>query len=84
MGNITIRNIDDSLMQALEERASAAGRSLEEEARQILREAANPDDGSVWGRMRRFRSSLGARSFPDSGDTLREIRDERTAQLGEP
>ena len=84
VGDITIRNIDDSLMQALEERASAAGRSLEEEARQILRQAAKPDGADVWERMRKFRSSLGNRSFPDSGEALREIRDERAARLGEP
>lgn len=84
MGNITIRNIDDSLLQALEERASAAGRSLEEEARQILRQAAKPGEADVWERMRMFRASLGNRSFPDSADVLRDIRDERTAQLGEP
>ena len=84
MGNITIRNIDDSLLQALEERASAAGRSLEDEARQILRQAAKPEDAGVWERMRTFRSSLRNRSFPDSAEVLREIRDERTAQLGEP
>ena len=84
MGNITIRDIDDSLMQALEERASAADRSLEEEARRILRQAARPDDGDVWERMRAFRSRLGDRTFPDSGEVLREIRDERAARLGEP
>ena len=84
MGDITIRNLDDSVLRALEERASVAGRSLEEEARRILREAASLDDGGVWERMRRFRSGLGGRSFPDSADTLREIRDERTARLGGP
>ena len=39
MASITVRNIDDSLKTRLRVRAAERGRSMEEEARQILREA---------------------------------------------
>ncbi len=39
MANITIRYLDDELKTRLRDRASANGRSMEEEARIILREA---------------------------------------------
>ena len=38
MGTLTLRNIDDSLKENLRMRAAANGRSMEEEARQILRQ----------------------------------------------
>lgn len=38
MGSLTIRNIDDSLKASLRIRAASKGRSMEEEARQILRQ----------------------------------------------
>jgi len=39
MASITIRNLDDSLKGALRSRAAAHGRSMEEEARQLLKQA---------------------------------------------
>ncbi len=39
MASMTLRNIDDSLKESLRIRAAANGRSMEEEARQILRQA---------------------------------------------
>ena len=38
MASITIRNLDDGLKQQLRVRAAEHGRSMEEEAREILRE----------------------------------------------
>ena len=88
MGNITIRDIDDSLMQALEERASAAGRSLEEEARQILAETVQTDSPvdpkEFWERVNQFRQSFGDKVFSDSGEIASEMRRERSNQIGEP
>ncbi len=48
MGTLTLRNIDDSLKASLRMRAAANGRSMEEVARQILRQS-----------LLRKRSSLG-------------------------
>jgi len=39
MASITIRNLDDALMRRLRIRAAEHGRSMEEEAREILRRA---------------------------------------------
>lgn len=41
MASLTIRNIDDELMERLRVRAAKQGRSMEEEARIILRRALN-------------------------------------------
>ena len=38
MASLTLRNIDDALKESLRMRAAANGRSMEEEARQILRQ----------------------------------------------
>ncbi len=39
MASLTIRNLDDSLKRRLRIRAAEHGRSMEEEAREILRQA---------------------------------------------
>jgi plasmid stability protein len=39
MGSITIRNLDDALKRRLRVRAAEHGRSMEEEVREILRQA---------------------------------------------
>ena len=48
MSSITVDNIDDGLKQRLRVRAAGHGRSMEEEAREILREVVGkgmpPDD----------------------------------------
>jgi len=48
MASITIRNLDDGLKRRLRIRAAEHGRSMEEEAREILRQAigktASPDN----------------------------------------
>lgn len=82
MGDITLRNIDDARLQTLHELASATGRSPEEEGRLLLEQAlANQE---YWARVRRFRESFGDKTFSDSVDIIREMRDERTEQLGGP
>ena len=42
MASITIRNLDDGLKQRLRVRAAEHGRSMEEEAREILRQVIGP------------------------------------------
>lgn len=42
MASITIRNLDDEVKHRLRVRAAGNGRSMEEEARLILREAVAP------------------------------------------
>lgn len=42
MASITIRNLDDDLKRRLRVRAAENGRSMEEEVREILRQALGP------------------------------------------
>lgn len=43
MASITIRNLDDEVKTRLRVRAADNGRSMEEEARMILRDAVDPE-----------------------------------------
>lgn len=47
MASITIRNLDDETKERLRVRAAHRRRSMEEEARNILREALTRDEGST-------------------------------------
>jgi len=47
MASITIRNLDDDLKHRLRVQAAVHGRSMEEEARDILRCALNVEPGST-------------------------------------
>ena len=46
MASITIRNLDDDLKRRLRVRAAENGRSMEEEARDILRQVLGPPSGA--------------------------------------
>src|SRR5262249_6982899 len=50
MASITIRQLDDDLKRRLRLRAARNGRSMEDEARTILRNAASLDDGQIEAR----------------------------------
>jgi len=53
MASITIRNIDDQLKERLRVRAAERGRSMEEEARVILRQAVGGVSGpELWALSR--------------------------------
>ena len=43
MASITVRNLDEALKRRLRVRAAENGRSMEQEAREILREALDPE-----------------------------------------
>ena len=47
MASLTIRRLDDELKKRLRLRAARHGRSMEDEARVILRQAAGPDQGKA-------------------------------------
>jgi plasmid stability protein len=78
MADVKIRKLDDWVVESFRARARQAGRSLEEELRQVLTEAARE-------RRRRFADKLEAYSeqlrskygeMPDSTPLIREGRDE--------
>ena len=47
MAQVLVRNLDDATVNALKARAAAHGRSLEQELRLVLTEAAQPTRGEV-------------------------------------
>lgn len=78
MADVTIRNLEDWVVECFRARAGKAGRSLQEELRQVLTEAAR-------GRRRRFVTELDDLNaelrekygeLPDSTPLIREQRDQ--------
>ncbi len=59
MTTMTIRNIDEPLKQRLRVRAAEHGRSMEEEARDILRSALNAEPETGRSMLDAIRSALG-------------------------
>jgi plasmid stability protein len=69
MGGITIHNLDDSLKSRLRIQAAAHGRSMEDEARDILRSALSRGPG----RPRNLATAIRARFAPLGGVELPAI-----------
>ena len=68
MGSITIRNLDDSLKSRLRVQAAVHGRSMEDEARDILRSALNqeaPRPCNLADAIRARFAPLGGFDMPD-------------------
>lgn len=78
MGQITIRNIDDAVLQALRRRAAEAGHSTEEEARRSLAMATATDRDAARARLDAVRARLGKHADRASEELVRDLRDERT------
>jgi plasmid stability protein len=67
MATLTIRNLDERLKGRLRVRAASRGRSMEEEARQILRAALNEGESApvnLAERIRRRFAALGDVQLP--------------------
>ena len=81
MGAVTVRKLEDAVIERLRERAKAAGRSMEEEIRTILtRETARPSPEEFTAQLAALRKEgLG---FPD-GTAVRLIREAR-GEIGDP
>ena len=76
MATITIRNLDDSVKARLRVRAARHDRSMEEEARLILKEALDLGDADAEGLgtriRRRFQAAGGADlQLPDRSESPR-------------
>ena len=65
MASITIRNLDDDVKTRLRMRAAGHGRSMEEEARMILREAVDRKEAPL-----NLASAIRARFAPFGGVEL--------------
>lgn len=68
VASLTIRNLDDSLKTTLRLRAARHGRSMEEEARQLLRQALVRDRPStgLGSRISRRFTAAGGVDLPDA------------------
>ncbi len=73
MAQLTVRNISEELVRALERKAEANGRSAEAEHRALLREALFCTEEHFVQRAEVLRQRL--RSSVDSTDTIRADRD---------
>lgn len=80
MSNVLVRNVDDAVVARLKKIAKAAGKSLNDVAREALRTAAQPSKAEVWAEADRLRESIRRRvghELPDSTPDIREDRDTR-------
>jgi plasmid stability protein len=77
MGAITVRKIDDEVMQRLRRRAMANKRSLEAEVRHLLAEHSR-DHGSIIDDLEAFQAELATAygRLSDSTPIIRKMREE--------
>ena len=77
MGNVTIRNLDDRVIDALKAQAKANQRSLEAEVRYVLSQEANHRLRMAAFRERTARIAHETADVPqtDSADLIRQDRD---------
>lgn len=75
MAQLLVRKIDESLKEQLRARAKAKGRSLEEEARAILKQAVEPpDDQARYGLGSRIAALFADGGFTDDERAALELR----------
>ncbi|UCE31579.1 MAG: Arc family DNA-binding protein [Burkholderiales bacterium] len=82
MPTLTIRNVDETLREALRMRAARSGRSMEEEVRQILRQAllASRAECALGSRVSQRFAALGGVDLPVPARS----RPRRVPELGIP
>lgn len=76
MGQLIVRGLDDDVIARLKRRAEANGRSTEAEHRAILEAATRGPAESQLEQARRFQQEVRNTGL-DSGELIRQIRDER-------
>ena len=77
MADLVLTGLDDGVLQHLQERGRANGRTPAEEARAILVDALRGNHADPWSAVDAIYGRLAAsgRTFSDSADLLREDRD---------
>jgi plasmid stability protein len=73
MVDILVRNVDEATAAQLKKKAKAAGKSVNDIARDALRDAAKPGKEEAWAAVDRIRKKIGK----VSGDSTRIIREWR-------
>jgi plasmid stability protein len=81
MAQLTIRNVDDAVVQALRRRAAAAGRSTEEEARRSLAMAVGVDREATRARLDAVRAAIAHNDDEPVEQLVRKLRDGRAHDL---
>lgn len=77
MVDILIRNVDDATAAQLKKKAKAAGKSVNDIARDALRTAVKPSKQEVWAAADRIRQRIRARVGHDLTDLSAGIREDR-------
>lgn len=83
MATLTIRNLDDDLMENLKKQAKRNGRSVEAEVRRILQQNVHPklSPEAFQELARQIRAMSPRNHGPDAAELIREGRSVRTAAL---
>ncbi len=77
MGQVTIENVDDQVIENLTRKARLHGRSLEQEVQEILAQAAKPTADELLALADEIRSMTPPQPHPPAEDLIREDRDSR-------
>jgi plasmid stability protein len=75
MAQVIVRNLPDEVVARLKARAAGRKRSLEQELRDILSEAARPSREEILADIDRIRAMTPRKLQSDSTDLIREDRD---------
>jgi antitoxin FitA len=75
MAQVIVRNLPEDVVLRLKARAARQKRSLEQELREILREAAWPSRAEIIADIDRIRAMTPRKLQSDSTDLIREDRD---------
>jgi antitoxin FitA len=76
--DIRVRNVDDAVAAQLKKKAKAAGKSMNDLAREALRAAARPSKEEAWAEADRLRAKIRAKvghDLPNSTAAIRRDRD---------
>jgi plasmid stability protein len=77
MGDILVRNLDAAAIARLKKKAKAAGKSVNEIAREALIAAVKPGNEEIWAEADRIRAKIRARLGHDLPDSTVGIRQDR-------
>ena len=77
MGDLLVRNVTDATKTALKKKAKAAGKSVNDLAREALDAAARPSKEEIWREADRLRERIRKRLGHDLSDSTADIRADR-------
>jgi plasmid stability protein len=74
MGQVLVRNLSAEVVRKLKKRARQRRRSLQEELKDILEQAAQQNATDVQAEVNRIRKLFTGRKFSDSSNLIRQDR----------